>query len=95
LLPDIPDEPAAGDPSFLCYGDIPAGDRRFSMFNNIALMMGDDEPPVDEILSSYIQRMRLQGTTVDFDPVEVAPPDSAGHTGVFGMRQAVIDSHFS
>lgn len=65
------------------------------VLNNIALMMGNDEPPADEILSSYIQRMRLQGTTVDFDPVEVAPPDSAGHTGVFGMRQAVIDSHFS
>jgi len=64
------------------------------VLNNIALILGDDEPPVDEELSSYIQRMRHSGIQVDFDPVEVGPPDSAGHPGLAGMRQAVIHSHF-
>jgi len=62
--------------------------------NNIALMMGDDEPPEDEQLSSFIQRKRHQGVQVDYDEVEVGPPDTAGNPGVTGVRQAIINSHF-
>jgi len=65
------------------------------VMHNVAVMMGDDEPPEDELLSRYIQRIRYQGIQVDFDPVEVGPPDSAGHHGLSGMRQAVINSHFN
>jgi len=64
------------------------------VLNNIALILGDDEPDVDEQLSTYIQMMRHSGMQVDFDPVEVGPPDSAGHPGLAGVRQAVISSHF-
>ena len=60
------------------------------VMQNIAVTMGDDEPPEDELLSSYIQRVRHQGIQVDFDPVDVGPQDSAGHHGLSDMRQAVI-----
>ena len=53
--------------------------------NNIALMMGDDETPEDEQLSSFIQRKRHQGVQVDYDKVEVGPPDTAGNPGVTGV----------
>jgi len=65
------------------------------VLHNIALMMGDDEPSVDELLSCYIQRMRLEGMPVDFDPVEVAAPEVADHVGAFGVRQALIDKYFN
>lgn len=65
------------------------------VLNNIALIMGDDEPPADEIMSAHIQKMRLEGMTVDFDAVEVGPPDSTGHPGAFGVRQALINNHFN
>ena len=55
---------------------------------------GDDEPPEDEQLSSFIQRKRHQGVQVDYDEVEVGPPDTAGNPGVTGVRQAIINSHF-
>ena len=65
------------------------------VMHNIAVMMGDDEPPEDEQLSRHIQSIRQQGGQVDFDPVEVGPPVSDGHQGLSGMRQAVINSHFN
>lgn len=65
------------------------------VLNNIALIMGEDEPPVDEQLSSYIQRMRLHGVPVAVEPAEVEPPQNAGHPGLAGVRQAVIHSHFN
>jgi len=65
------------------------------VLHNIALVMGDGEPPEDEVLSSYVQRSRQDGIRVDYDAVDVCPPHVVGRTGATGMRQAVIASYFT
>ena len=42
------------------------------VMHNIAVMMGDDKPPKEE----QLQSIRQQGSQVEFDHVEVGPPES-------------------
>ena len=63
--------------------------------NNIALFTGDEEPPEDEELSEFIERLRQDGYQVNFDPVEVGPPMGQLTAATTSMRQAVIQSHFN
>jgi len=63
--------------------------------NNIALITGDEEPPEDEELSEFIERLRQDRYQVNFDPVEVGPPMGQLTAATTSMRQAVIQSHFN
>lgn len=63
--------------------------------NNIALIAGDQEPPADEQLSEFIERMSQAGFQVNYDPVEVGPPTGQLTAATTSMRQAVINSHFT
>jgi hypothetical protein len=63
--------------------------------NNIALMAGDQEPPPDEELEQFILRLCQQGQQMNYDPVEVGPPNVQLSRDTNSMRQAIIDSHFT
>lgn len=63
--------------------------------NNIALITGDEEPPEDEELGEFIERLQQDGYQVNFDPVEVGPPTGQLTAASTSMRQAVIQSHFN
>jgi nuclease HARBI1 len=65
------------------------------VLHNIAVIMGDDVPPDDEELSTFIAQLRQQGLQVDYDAVDVVPPvNGINNPGATGMRNAVINSHF-
>jgi hypothetical protein len=57
--------------------------------------MGDDLPPDDEELSVYLAQRRAEGLDTDYDPVEVGPPQTNNNIGASGLRQALINSHFT
>lgn len=59
--------------------------------------MGDDVPPEDEELGTFMQKLRHDGQNIDFDPVEAGPHPQQLHqnSSMAAVRQAVIDSHFA
>lgn len=65
------------------------------ILHNIAVILKDDDPPDDKQLDSFLAEKRRRGMRVDYDPVEVAPPTTAGQTGGTAMRGAIIDGHFA
>lgn len=65
------------------------------VLNNIAVIMGDEVPPDDEELSTYIIQQRNAGLHIDYDPVEIAPPCIGHNPGATGVRDALINSHFA
>lgn len=65
------------------------------VLHNIAITVGEEEPPEDEQLESFVASKRLEGLRVDYDPVDVVPPTGVHQTAATSMRQAVINGHFS
>jgi len=63
--------------------------------NNLALIAGEEEPPADEELGQFIERLRQDGHQVHFDPVEVGPPTGQLSAATTSMRTAIISSHFN
>jgi hypothetical protein len=64
------------------------------VLHNIAVTLGEEEPPEDQELHKYIASKRSRGFQVDYDPVEVVAPHIVGR-GATSMRQAVINGHFA
>ena len=64
------------------------------VLHNIAVTLGDEEPPEDEELHSFVASNRLKSLRVHYNPVEVVPPVGVQQAGATSMRQAVVDGHF-
>lgn len=66
------------------------------VLHNIAVMVGDDDPPDDQQLDAFLVDKRRRGMQVDYDPVAVAPPPpAAAQTATTSLRRAIIDGHFT
>jgi len=68
------------------------------VLHNIAMILGDEIPDIDdEQLHEYLAVKRTEQLMEweNNDPADVAPPDTAQHTGTTARRRAIIDSHFS
>lgn len=65
------------------------------VLHNIAVTLGEEDPPEDQELHAFVESIRLEGVRVQYDPVEVAPPTGVNLAGSTSMRQAVIDGHFT
>jgi nuclease HARBI1 len=65
------------------------------VLHNIAVTLGEEDPPEDQELHAFVESKRLEGVRVQYDPVEVAPPTGVNLAGSTSMRQAVINGHFA
>jgi hypothetical protein len=65
------------------------------VLHNIAVTLGEETPPADQELDSFLTSMRQRGLQVDYDPVEVGPPCVTANAGATSIRQAVIEGHFA
>lgn len=66
------------------------------VLHNVAATLGEDEPPEDQELDSFLTTLRQQGLRVNYDPVKVGPPATGTVTaGATAMRKAVIEGHFA
>jgi len=65
------------------------------VLHNIAVLLGDDQPPEDIQLHAHIASKRSAGLHIDYDPVQVGPPTAANPIGATGVRRAVINGHFT
>jgi nuclease HARBI1 len=65
------------------------------VLHNIAVVLGDEDPPDDQQLDQFLIAVRDKGLQVHYDPVEVGPPTVNTTSASSAMRKAVIDSHFT
>jgi nuclease HARBI1 len=65
------------------------------VLHNIAVTLGDEEPPDDEQLHSFVASNRLQSLRLTYNEVQVVPPVGVQQAGATSMRQAVINGHFA
>jgi len=67
------------------------------VLHNIATVLGEEEPPQDQQLNDFLSDLRQKGLRVDYDPVQVGPPQHAGNgtAAATATRKAVIDGHFA
>jgi len=63
------------------------------VLHNIAMMVGEEEPPEDRQLHEFIASQHSD-LCANYDPTKVAPPAVVQNTGATCMRQAVINGHF-
>ena len=65
------------------------------VLHNIAIVLGDDDPPDDQLLDEFLVDLRQQALQVDYDPGQVEPPTLTAVSASGAMRKAVIDSYFT
>lgn len=69
-----------------------------TVLHNIAAALGEEVPPDDQQLDSYISLLRQQGLALQYDPVDVLPPPmhaNGNGNGATFMRQSVIQNNFA
>ena len=65
------------------------------VLHNIALMVGEEIPPEDQLLHRFVAEQHFNDLCTNYDPVKVAPPAGVHQAPANSMRQAVINGHFT
>lgn len=66
-----------------------------TVLHNIALLVGDQDPPEDQLLHQHVAEKHFSDLCSDYDQIKMAPPTSVHPLGANSMRLAVIKGHFT
>lgn len=64
------------------------------VLHNIAVMVGEEDPPEDQLLHHFVANKHFDDLCTDYDPIKVAPPAGVRLAAATSMRLAVIAGHF-
>jgi len=65
------------------------------VLHNIAVMVGEEDPPEDQLLHQFIADKHFDDLCTNYDPTKSAPPVGVHQSATTSTRQSVISGHFT